>query len=123
MFFPTISFKFCTFARLCSANEGAVKYFFLTTMLKNSSSPSLSSHHLSHLLWTHSIRSMSFLCWGPRAGCSTSGGVSQKWTTTIEIWVCPSPYSSMHVSKPILAFIHQKLLKPNECLSILFSGP
>ncbi|XP_068862881.1 metalloreductase STEAP2 isoform X1 [Aphelocoma coerulescens] len=28
------------------------------------------------LLWTRSSRSMSFLCWDPRAGCSAPGGVS-----------------------------------------------
>jgi len=30
------------------------------------------------LLWTHSNRSMPFLCWGSRTGCRTPGGVSQE---------------------------------------------
>jgi len=30
------------------------------------------------LLWTRSSKSMPLLHWGHRAGCSTSGGVSQK---------------------------------------------
>ena len=43
------------------------------------------SEHPHGLLWTCSYSSTSFLCWGPRTGCSAAGGISQGWSREMEL--------------------------------------
>ena len=57
------------------------------------------------LLWTGSNRSMSFLCWDPRAGCSTAGGVSHSRAEGQNPLPGPAAHAVLNAAEDTVSFL------------------